>query len=108
MTHYDPLCVEIEARLAQPGLVILADQFYPGWELEVSPAGATEGARKTPVLRVNRVMRGAWLPPGVHRLVYRYRPWSLYWGAVLSGIGWAALVGFGLLRLWVRRRPGRA
>ena len=34
--HYpNPQRVEIEARLEQPGLVILADVFYPGWKLQI-------------------------------------------------------------------------
>ena len=60
--HYDPLRVKIEAELTRPGLVVLCDQFYPGWRLEVETAG--QAPQEVPILRANRVMRGAWLPAG--------------------------------------------
>jgi len=89
VVRYGPSCVEIEAELRRPGLVVLCDQFYPGWRLEVDTPG--ERTREVPILRVSRAMRGAWLGAGRHRLVYRYRPASFLWGAWLSGIGWIAL-----------------
>jgi hypothetical protein len=103
LAHYDPLRVEIDADLSSPGLVVLSDQFYPGWQLTVSTAD--QPPRETPILRTNRVLRGAWLPPGRHRLVYEYRPTSVLLGATLSALG---LVLAGLL-VWrsKRARAGR-
>jgi hypothetical protein len=99
VVHYDPLRVEIEAVLARPGLVVLCDQFYPGWKLEVETAG--QDARSVPIFRTNRVMRGAWLPEGRHRLSYRYRPASVVWGAAISGLAWLAVIagaGYSVIR----------
>ena len=89
MVHYDPLRVEIEAELSGPGLVVLADQFYPGWQLDVVTEG--QGTRRVPIVRTGGVMRGAWLEAGRHRLVYRYRPAGFFWGAAVSAIGWLVL-----------------
>jgi len=100
LLHYDPLRVEIEAHLARPGLVVLCDQFYLGWQLEIQTAGCA--SRRLPILRTNRVMRGAWLPAGRHLLCYRYRPGSFFWGALASGIGW-----FALGTLWIAATAGR-
>ncbi len=83
--------VEIEAVLRRPGLVVLADQFYPGWDLEIASDGREP--RPAPILRTNRVMRGVWLPAGHHRLVYRYRPAALVWGAAVSLVAWIAAAG---------------
>jgi hypothetical protein len=94
VSYYDPLRVEIEARLTRPGLVVLADQFYPGWQLEVQTKG--QGTRRVPIERAKEVMRAARLPAGEHRLVYRYRPASFLWGALLSGLGWTGLAGWGI------------
>lgn len=85
--HYEPQRVELTAQLRTPGLVVLADVFYPGWELTIDGVA-------TRVLRANRAMRGALVSAGTHRLVYSYRPRSLLVGAVLSGI---ALVVFMIL-----------
>ena len=103
LLRYRPHEVEIEAVLHEPGLVVLCDQIYPGWELEVHTDGRE--ARPVEILRTNRVMRGAWLPPGHHRLVYRYRPASFRWGAIISGLGWLGLVvTVAVARIAERRR----
>ena len=87
---YEPARVEIEAVLTRPGQVILCDQFYPGWQLAVETAG--QAGRAVPIVQAHRVMRGAELPAGRHRLVYRYRPASLIWGGLGSGLGWLAIL----------------
>jgi hypothetical protein len=97
--RYEPDCVLFHASLAKPGLVVLSDQFYPGWHLAVSSDG--KSARERPILRTNRVMRGVWLPAGRHTLLYRYQPRSLALGAALSGLG---LLLAGLLLCFGRRR----
>jgi hypothetical protein len=104
LVYYDPLCVEIDATLTQPGLVVLREQFYPGWRLEVTTAG--EPAELAPILQTNRVMRGAWLPAGEHHLVYRYRPARFFWGAAVSGLGWIGLIACGAF-WWFRGRRRR-
>jgi hypothetical protein len=100
----DPGQVVIEAVLDRPGLVVLCDQFYPGWRLSVQSDG--QPPRDAPILRTNRVMRGAWLAAGRHRLVYQYRPLSFFCGAALSGAGWLALA-VGWIVSWARRRQRR-
>jgi len=94
LVHHDPSHVEIEAELQRPGLVVLCDQFYPGWRLEVeeTSTGKTVSAA---IMRTNRVMRGTWLPAGSYRLTYRYHPASFVCGATVSGLGWLAIA------LWI-------
>jgi hypothetical protein len=89
--RYDPDRVELDAFLERPGVVILADTFYPGWTLTVDNA-------PTEVLRVNHAMRGALVSAGHHRLVYRYRPRSFVLGLALSVMG-ALVVGLMVLRV---------
>jgi hypothetical protein len=89
IVYADPARVEIEAELAADGVVVLADLFYPGWELTVETKG---NLRTLPIQRANRLLRGALLPPGKHRLCYRYRPRSVLYGAATSGLA-AALLG---------------
>jgi len=101
IVRYEPARVEVEADLKRAGLVVLCDQFYPGWRLEVDTQ--REGTREMPILRTNRVMRGAWLPAGCHRLSYRYRPASVLWGAWLSGLGWIGLGAIGTAGVVLRR-----
>jgi hypothetical protein len=91
---YAPDEVVMEVTLDRPGVVVLADVFYPGWELTIDGKSAE-------ILRVNRLMRGAAVEGGPHRLVYRYRPRSVRVGAVLSLAGLVGLVG---TLAWARGR----
>ncbi|MFO0890061.1 MAG: hypothetical protein U0790_13090 [Isosphaeraceae bacterium] len=94
VTYPNPQRVELQATLESPGLVILADVFYPGWTLTID-------GQPAPIIRVNRLMRGAAVDPGKHHLVYTYEPHSFRVG------GWISVAGLGLLALlslglWLR------
>jgi hypothetical protein len=82
--------VEIEADLPSPGLVILEDQHYPGWQLYVETAG--QGRRRVQIVPIDNVFRAAHLPAGGHRLIYRYRPASFLWGASITTAAWLTLL----------------
>ena len=72
--------VVLDATLDRPGMVILADVFYPGWTLTIDDQPA-------PIYRTNRLMRGAAVGSGRHRLVYSYQPKSFRVGAAISLAG---------------------
>jgi hypothetical protein len=97
ITRYEPQRVEIDVRLDRPGIVVLADVFFPGWKLTIDGVPTT-------ILRVNRMMRGAAVPAGPHKLVYGYDPDSLKVGAAVSLASLAALLAMGV---WSRRAPNR-
>jgi hypothetical protein len=83
-----PQAVEVDATLAVPGLVVLADSYYPEWTASVDGTPA-------PILPTNHLFRGVPAPAGTHRVRFVYRPRSLAIGAVLSlltalGLGVAA------------------
>jgi hypothetical protein len=112
ISHYDPQHVVIEATLAQPGLVVLSDAWYPGWKATYrwqppGSAGAT-GPMEAQVLRTNRVLRGVWLPAGTSEIEMRYQPASFVRGAAISGASWALLIAAGMLVLTRRRRGAKA
>ncbi len=91
---YEPQRVEMTAKLERPGLVILADVFYPGWKLTVD-------GQPQEIVRANRMMRGALVPSGTHKLVYVYEPDSFRIGGLISCASLsivAALTGIGLVR----------
>jgi hypothetical protein len=88
----EPTRVELDATLRQPGLLILADTFYPGWT-------ATVDGEPAPILRANRLMRAVPVPAGSHRVVFRYRPASVRLGAAISACGAMVVVG------WLAWRP---
>lgn len=90
--------VELEATLETPGIVVLADVYYPGWKLTIDGQPAT-------IHRINRMMRGAAVEAGTHKLVYSYEPASFRIGLIVSVIGLAATVG---LAAFASRRPRSA
>jgi Bacterial membrane protein YfhO len=89
VAYPDPQRVELEARLDAPGIVVLCDAYYPGWELTID-------GRPAPIYRINLAMRGAAVDAGLHRLVYSYRPRSFRVGLLVSIAGLAALVLFAI------------
>ncbi|WP_435021624.1 hypothetical protein TA3x_002474 [Tundrisphaera sp. TA3] len=91
-----PQRVELDVSLARPGLVILADIFYPGWKLTID-------GQPAPILRANRIMRGAAVPSGRHRLVYTYEPGSFRVGCLISLGGLGFLVAYPIGLGWRRR-----
>ncbi len=98
-----PVAIELDApervRLrsagAEPGVVVLTDAFYPGWEVSVDGAPA-------PLLRANLGFRGVVVPAGSHLVEMRYRP------AWLPRAGAAALAAALLCIALVWRDRGTA
>ena len=96
--QYESQRVVLEAKLESVGIVVLADVFYPGWELRVD-------GEVRPIYRTNRAMRGALVGAGTHTLTYEYKPRSVWIGAGLSVVGLLILiVGFGVSRFGTKSR----
>jgi hypothetical protein len=89
--------VELDATLAAPGLVVLDDSYYPGWQATVDGVPAV-------ILPTNHLFRGVPVPAGRHRVRFEYRPTSVTTGAVISA---AALGVLSLVLLIRRSRPVR-
>ena len=89
---YEPQRVEMTAKLDKPGMVILADVFYAGWKLTVD-------GKPEEMIRANRMMRGALVQSGEHKLVYTYEPESFRIGGAISILSLAGIfVALGLSR----------
>jgi hypothetical protein len=94
----EKLIVEVEANLAAPGLLVLADSFYPGWR-------ATVDGTPAPIFPTNYLFRGVPVPAGQHRVRFEYRPRSVTAGAAASLAG---LLAIAVLFLRARRNVTRA
>jgi Bacterial membrane protein YfhO len=90
VTRNEPQRVELSANLERPGVVVLADVYYPGWSLTID-------GRPAPIYRANWMMRGAAVPSGKHTLVYTFHPRSFHIGLALSTLGLAFLAGSALV-----------
>ncbi len=89
VTYPSPQQAILDLDLESPGLVILADVNYPGWQLAINEKPAK-------IYRVNQLMRGALVPAGHHRLVYTFSPLSFRIGCAVSWTGLVSLLLFGL------------
>lgn len=65
------------------GLLVLSDQYYPGWR-------ATVDGEAAEVVRADVALRGVCVPAGEHTVRFVYRPLSLYAGVAISAAGWVA------------------
>ncbi len=77
--------VAIEVDAAQPGVLVLTDTYYRGWE-------ATLDGQRTPILRADYAFRGVAVPRGSHRVEFRYRPPSVWLGILVSAVGFLIVV----------------
>jgi len=74
---YDNRSVSLRAFLNRPGILVLSDSFYPGWKVYV------DGVERK-IIRANYFLRGVFLPPGEHQVVFRYQPTSFLYGTIIS------------------------
>jgi hypothetical protein len=60
-----------------PGLLVVSDQYYPGWRVYVD-------GKETRIYAVNGIMRGVFLTEGKHTLIFKYKPLSFSIGLLFS------------------------
>lgn len=85
--RYEPNEVEIAARVASPAILVLSDNHYPGWRVDVD-------GQRAPLLRADYNLRGVQLPLGEHRVRFRYAPASFRIGALISAFTALGLVAW--------------
>lgn len=99
VAEYTPDRIVIDATASRPALLVLADNFYPGWAAQVN-------GRSADVLRVNHTFRGVVVPAGSSRVTLTFAPRDLYTGLYISLAAAAVLAVCGLFAL-VRGRAAR-
>lgn len=86
-SHWNPNRIEITAQ--GPGLLVLSEIAYPGWQARI------DGEFRT-VLTLGEIFRGVMLEPGIHQVVFNFVPSSLILGIVLMMVGlviWFVVLG---------------
>jgi hypothetical protein len=99
--RYDFNEAEFLVSTAAPGLFVLADQYDPDWKATVDGTPAA-------IHRVDYLMRGVLVGPGVHRVRFTYLPHALEAGIRISTISLGLtllLAGVGLFLGRRRARP---
>ena len=80
-----PSSVRVDVEMACKGLLIVSDNWYPGWRAEVDGQAAE-------IWKVNTVIRGVVVNAGKHTVAMRYRPLSVYFGFALTLLGLTAAI----------------
>jgi hypothetical protein len=98
ITQYQPERVVIDVNAGAPGYLVLTDSWYPGWV-------ATIDGKDAPIVRADYIFRALAMPAGQHTVVFEYKPMSLIWGAVISGLSIIVCIGLAIIAyLRARRR----
>jgi len=84
--------VMVEADAETPCMLVLSDQYFPGWNAYVN------GAR-TEIFSAYYLFRAVPLPAGQHRIEFRYEPISFAIGIPISAAGMVASLAGALLVL---------
>jgi hypothetical protein len=75
--HRTANTVRVEAKLACKGLVVVTENWFPGWR-------ATVDGRPAEIVKVNGAVRGIVVEPGSHVIEMNYRPLSVMIGAAMT------------------------
>jgi len=86
--------VVIQAHMQCRGLVVLSDNFYPGWT-------ATVDAQPARIWDAYTAIRGVEVEPGSHRIEMHYRPLTVRLGALMLLLSVTGLAG---LAWWEGKR----
>jgi|GEM_PF-4000027 len=70
ISQYDPNEVIIQVETPADAILVLADEYYAGWE-------ALLNGEEIPIARVNTLLRAVEITEGEHELIFRYNPPSL-------------------------------
>ncbi len=74
--------VQVKVTMACKGLLVVSDNFFPGWRAAVDGKAAD-------IIRVNTALRGVIVPAGTHTVTMNYRPVSVYFGFLCTLAGLA-------------------
>ena len=86
----------VEVAAPKEKILVLADSFYPGWEVLIDQ-------EPREILRVNYNLRGVKVPAGEHRVDFIYDPRSFKIGLVLSLATLVFLIGGGIRSYFFRK-----
>lgn len=79
--------LRVDVEMACKGLLVVSDNFYPGWRAAVD-------GKSVEIWKVNTAIRGVIVPPGRHVVTMNYRPFSVYFGflCTLAGVALAVVL----------------
>lgn len=92
ISSYQPNKIEMSVKSDGTGFVVLSDSYDKGWQMSID-------GQKTPVVQVNRAVRGFWITSGQHQVEMYYWPAEFELGLKISGGALLVLSGLVLFSL---------
>jgi uncharacterized membrane protein YfhO len=89
---------ELRVNSQAGGRFAFVEQFFPGWR-------ATVDSRPVPIERFDGAFQSILVPPGAHRIVFRFLPTSLIVGAIVSSLALAVLLTIAICQPRSRTAP---
>jgi hypothetical protein len=93
----EPGRVDLDVRAFNPATVVVLQSYDSGWVARI------DGSRSR-IDPADILFQAIQVPAGHHRLTLRYEPPSVVLGAVMSGVGWSAILVTLAAGQWARRR----
>lgn len=69
--------IKIDVETTENGIFILSDAYYPGWKAYLNK-------KHVKIYPAFCALRAVFLPKGKHELIFCYRPWTFFLGAILT------------------------
>ncbi len=89
--------VHVRTQTETPGILVLADAYYPGWKASID-------GRPAAVFPANYAFRGVVLPAGTHEVRFEYRPASFFGGLAISTAAMLISLPFAIVSLRKREK----
>lgn len=84
VTRLSPNRIEILVERGMDDLLVVSEAYHPGWR-------ATIDDEPTTAVRTNHALLGAYIPPGRHRIEFRFQPKSFRVGLYTVCVAWLLL-----------------
>lgn len=91
ITHYGSNQISLTVHSSAPGLLVLSELWYPGWQATVN--GSTSA-----IYQANGALRAVIIPPGQSTVLLRFTPISWRLGLAAFGVGCCLLLVLTFLR----------
>lgn len=88
--------IRLKAESKSPGLLVISDNYYPGWKAYVN-------GKREEVLRANYTFRAVQIPKGNSDIEFIYESESIRWGIIISIV---SLIIFSSFAYYYRYKKG--
>jgi hypothetical protein len=96
VTRYEATRISVDVKAAANALLVLGEKQYRWWTAEID-------AKPVDIVPVDHVLRGVYVPPGAHKVEFRFDPLPFKIGKYLTLSSFGLFAGM-LIREWLLRK----